>query len=236
MRNSFRTYGSNWRNTFRKSRYDAGMPRRDSRAPEPPPPRQWEAQRASAARNQRAIEQAAAELFRTRGVDRVDVRDIAAAAGVGVGTVYRRFGDKARVIAAVIGEQERELQDALLSGPPPLGPGAPAPERLAAFLQALSALTEANLDVLAASEGSAPGARYRVGSYAAWRLHVSVLLAEIDPMLDAGWYADLLLAPLGAHLYRHQRRERGMTAEAIAGNAVEAAERLLKAPAKPPRR
>ncbi|HEU4656830.1 MAG TPA: helix-turn-helix domain-containing protein [Capillimicrobium sp.] len=187
----------------------------------------WRRQRESAARNEEAIRAAAAELFRREGVDDVEVRDIAAAAGVGVGTVYRRFGDKASVIAAVIGEQEQALQDALLAGPPPLGPGAPPLERLVAFLEALCRLTEENLDVLAASEGSAPGARYRVGAYAAWRLHVTVLLRDLDPGLDAAWYAELLLAPMAAHLYRQQRREQGMSAERIAANVVEAARRLV---------
>jgi len=188
--------------------------------------RGWRPQREAAARNERTIVDAATALFRERGVASVEVRDIAARAGVGVGTVYRRFGDKASLIAAVLGEQERELQDRLLSGPPPLGPGAPPAERLVAFLQALCALTEANADVLAASEGAAPGARYRVGAYQAWRLHVSMLLQAIDPALDAPWWAETLLAPLQASLYLQQRREQGFSAQRIAAGVVDAARRL----------
>jgi AcrR family transcriptional regulator len=187
----------------------------------------WQRQRDAASRNQAAIADAAAELFRLHGVANVDVRDIAAAAGVGVGTVYRRFGDKASVIAAVIGEQERALQDALLSGPPPLGPGAPPAERLGAFLRELAALTERNLDVLAASEGAAPGARYRIGAYGAWRLHVAVLLRAASEDLDADWLAEALLAPLGAEHYRQQRRQQGMSAGRIVENLVAAADRLV---------
>jgi AcrR family transcriptional regulator len=129
----------------------------------------WRTQRETAGRNERAIVEAATALMRERGTADVEVRDIAARAGVGVGTVYRRFGDKASLIAAVLGEQERALQDALLSGPAPLGPGAPAAERLVAFLEALCALTEANLDVLAASEGAAPGSRRLIPRLAAAR-------------------------------------------------------------------
>jgi AcrR family transcriptional regulator len=190
------------------------------------PMRGWRPQREAAGRNERAIVEAATALMRERGAD-VEVRDVAARAGVGVGTVYRRFGDKASLIAAVIGEQERALQDALLSGPPPLGPGAPAGDRLVAFLQALCALTEANVDVLAASEGAAPGARFRVGAYRAWRLHVATLLAAVDSDLDAQWWAETLLAPLQAALYRQQRREQGFTAPRIAANVTDAARRLL---------
>lgn len=190
-------------------------------------PRGWERQRAAASRNEQAILAAAAKLFRREGVADVEIRDVAAAAGVGVGTVYRRFGDKANLIAAVIGEQERELQDSLLSGPPPLGPGAPAAKRLAEFLRALCRLTERNLDILAASEGASPGARYRIGAYRAWHLHVKVLLQTLDTRLDADWCADLLLAPLSAALYRHQRRDQGMSAERIAYNLIDAARRLV---------
>jgi len=186
----------------------------------------WERQRRAASRNEEAILDAAAALVRDGRGTALDVREVAAAAGVGVGTVYRRFGDKAGLIAAVLGEPERALQDAVLSGPPPLGPGAPAADRLDAFLRALCDLTEANVDLLAASEGAAPGARYRVGAYAAWRLHVAVLLREIDEQLDAEWLSELLLAPLGAALYRHQRRERGMSAERIAANLAAVARRL----------
>jgi hypothetical protein len=113
-------------------------------------------------------------------------------------------------------------------GPPPLGPGAPPLERLAAFLSALCDLTERNLDVLAASEGSAPGARYRVGAYHAWRLHLSVLLRAIDDELDIDWLADTLLAPLAAELYRHQRRDRAMSASRIRDNLLTAAATLTE--------
>jgi AcrR family transcriptional regulator len=56
--------------------------------------------RSDAERNRRRILQAAAEVFAERGLD-VPLDDIAAAAGVGVGTVYRRFPDKDALIDAL---------------------------------------------------------------------------------------------------------------------------------------
>lgn len=56
--------------------------------------------RADAARNEDAILGVAKELFLSRGVD-VPVRDIASEAGVGVGTVYRRFPKRSDLIASV---------------------------------------------------------------------------------------------------------------------------------------
>ena len=128
------------------------------------------------------------------------------AVGFGPATVIRRFGDKAGLLMALLDEQERELQDAMLRGPPPLGPGAPARERVYAFLSALVALTDANADILLASETVKAGARYRTGAYSAWRQHLALLLGEARPELDAPVVAHLLLAPLAAESYDQLRR------------------------------
>jgi AcrR family transcriptional regulator len=180
----------------------------------------WRRQRTQAARNELRILDSTRRLLQSDDAGTVDMRDIARAAGVGVGTIYRRFGDKGALLAAVIDADERELQDALLTGPPPLGPGPPAGERLQAFLVALAALTEDNLNVLLATNAASPGRMY-VGAYGAWRLHVIHLLAELRPDLgdvDRGWYADALLAPLDPQTYAVQRRRLGMNADAIAAN------------------
>src|SRR5690348_4450384 len=110
----------------------------------PSPP----SERADAARNRRRVLDAAAALFAARGVDAVSMDDVVAAAGVGKGTLYRRFGDKSGLAAAVLDEKERELQTAILSGPPPLGPGAEPGRRLRAFIAAYVEYVTANLDVV----------------------------------------------------------------------------------------
>lgn len=56
--------------------------------------------RADAERNRRRILVAAAEVFAKRGLD-AGLDEIARHAGVGTGTVYRRFPDKAKLIAAL---------------------------------------------------------------------------------------------------------------------------------------
>ena len=72
--------------------------------------------RADAERNRRRILAAAATVFAERGLD-VSLDDIAAAAGVGVGTVYRRFPDKDALIDALfadkIGDVERLAHECL---------------------------------------------------------------------------------------------------------------------------
>jgi AcrR family transcriptional regulator len=170
-------------------------------------------ERNDAARNRARVAEAAARLFREcEDPERVDMRAIAAEAGVGVGTLYRRFGDKATLAGNVLDISARELQEAVLSGPPPLGPGAAPEERVEAFLRALVDHTERELDLVYAV---ARLGGVTLGPYPAWRLHLRVLLEQCAPGHDPDWLAEALLAPLHPALYRHQRRERGVTPDAI---------------------
>ncbi|CNF57212.1 TetR family transcriptional regulator [Mycobacterium tuberculosis] len=173
------------------------------------------AERADAALNRRRILRAAAEVIAARGPEAASMDEVARAAGVGVGTVYRRFGDRARLVYAVIDDRERDFQHAFIHGPPPLGPGAPAPERLRAFLHALADRTDAQAELLVTAESDPPDARFRDGSYALYHQHVAMLLARIRPGADTAYLADALLAPLAANLLLHQRRTRGMPLERV---------------------
>ncbi|TYK44584.1 TetR/AcrR family transcriptional regulator [Actinomadura decatromicini] len=173
------------------------------------------AERADAALNRRRILRAAAELIATRGPEAVSMDEVARAAGVGVGTVYRRFGDRARLVYAVLDEREREFQTAFIQGPPPLGPGAPPGDRLRAFLHALADRTEAQADLLLTAESDPADARFRDGSYGLYHRHLALLIGEIRPDADAAYLADALLAPLAANLFLHQRRTRGMPLDRI---------------------
>jgi len=66
--------------------------------------KQVESRRSDARRNETALLDAAAALFVTSGVE-APVRDIAARAGVGVGTVYRHFPTRADLVVAVYRHQ-----------------------------------------------------------------------------------------------------------------------------------
>jgi len=67
--------------------------------------------RSDARRNEETVLAAAAAAFVVSGVD-VPVRDIAAAAGVGVGTIYRHFPTRADLIVAVYRHQVEACADA----------------------------------------------------------------------------------------------------------------------------
>jgi AcrR family transcriptional regulator len=161
------------------------------------------AERADAARNRARVLAAAAELFRSREDPRaVTMDDIARAAGVGRATLYRRYPDVGSIAEALLGEHERELQEQLLRGVPPLGPGAPPAERLAAFYAAMVEHLDRHLPLLLAIDAGA--ARFAVGSYGFWRAHVRSLLVEAR-IPDPDALADVLLAPLAAEVFRYQR-------------------------------
>jgi AcrR family transcriptional regulator len=174
-------------------------------------------ERADAARNRAKVLEAARRLFAERGVESVSMAEVARTAGVGKGTVFHRFGDRAGLARALLDERERQLQEAILRGAPPLGPGAPAGERLPAFLDALLDLTLEHADLLIAADGSKPGGRYLTGAYAAWHRHVSVLVTELRPDADADLLAHLLLAPLAPDLVRHLDRGVGIDADRLRG-------------------
>ncbi|SFD52801.1 TetR/AcrR family transcriptional regulator [Streptomyces aidingensis] len=157
-----------------------------------PPPRE----RADAARNRAAVLEAAARLFAERGAEAVSMDEVAAAAGVGKGTLFRRFGDKAGLAAALLDARERELQEAILHGPPPLGPGAAPGERLAAFIDAYFDYLLEHLALVRTSETAAAGARYRIGAYRFWHRHVTILLGDRAP--DPECSAHALLAAMAA--------------------------------------
>ena len=90
-------------------------------------------ERRDAARNRDALLHAAQEMVQNGGVDCVTMDRVAEAAGVGKGTVFRRFESRAGLMAALVNALEMDWQEAVISGPAPLGPGAPPLDRLLAM-------------------------------------------------------------------------------------------------------
>jgi AcrR family transcriptional regulator len=183
--------------------------------------------RADAARNHERVLCAASRLFAEQGVEKVSMDAVAAAAGVGKGTLFRRFGDRAGLAGAVLGEHEAELQDQLIRGPAPLGPGAPPIDRVQAFGTAYLEFLDTWAQLKFAAEAGHPAARYGRGPFLLYRTHVVMLVREAAPALDAEYLADVLLAPLGADFFVYQRvvRQRSLPELVDAYRAL--VERLL---------
>ena len=91
------------------------------------------AERADAARNRRHLLATAREILAEQGSGQLTMDGLAERAGLGKGTVFRRFGTRAGIFQALLDDEERDFQQAVLSGPPPLGPGATPLDRLIAY-------------------------------------------------------------------------------------------------------
>lgn len=90
--------------------------------------------------------------------------DIAAAAGVGKGTLFRAFGSRAGLLDALFAARMTAVREAFEEGPAPLGPAAPPRARLFALLDALLAFKLDNRQLIAARE-TAQAALPRAGHY-----------------------------------------------------------------------
>src|SRR5215831_4573549 len=137
------------------------------------------AERADAARNRRVLLAAAREMLAEDGADKLTMDGLAERAGLGKGTVFRRFGTRAGIFRALLDDAERSFQEQVLSGPPPLGPGAGPLDRLVAYGRARIAFLIEHRDVARASlDGSQPVPAGRQTPLS--QLHIRVLLGQMD--------------------------------------------------------
>src|SRR5690348_6121334 len=97
------------------------------------PLRAPQTERADAARNRQHLLATARTMLAEQGADKLTMDGLAERAGLGKGTVFRRFGTRAGIFQALLDDDERDFQEHVLSGPPPLGPGAPPLDRLIAY-------------------------------------------------------------------------------------------------------
>jgi AcrR family transcriptional regulator len=186
-------------------------------------------ERADAARNRLRILSAAERLIEERGAEQVSMEAIADAAGVGKGTLFRRFGDRVGLMHALLDERERDLQEETIRGEPPLGPGAPPVERLVAFGRRLLQHLDLNGDLLLAAEGGGGGwVRFNAPVYVFYRTHLFTLVREAAPEADADYLADVLLAPLGAAFHLYQRRARELPLDRLEDGYEQLVRRLLR--------
>jgi AcrR family transcriptional regulator len=181
-------------------------------------------ERGDAARNRRLLLDAARRLIAERGAEAVTMDDIAAAAGVGKGTVFRRFGSRAGLMMVLLDEDERASQQAFLFGPAPLGPGAAPLERLIAFGRERIAFSHAHHELLS-DVSRDPQSRYNAPAMVLHR-HVHVLLEEADTTGDLEAQTDALMALLHVDYVEHQLTDRGLTMDQL-GDAWESLARKL---------
>ena len=180
-------------------------------------------ERRDAARNRRAIVEAARALFEEHGVTQVTMEQVAKAAGVGKGTLYRRFPNKGQLCQALLDAPTRIFQEETmrLLGEQTTGPL----DSLDVFLDRLVWFTEENLDLLYGGNEPLCGAD-RISRYAHpafdWRrwsvlslLREAEWNGELDPDLDLEYIAAAILTPLDLDFFYYQRRVQEIPVERI---------------------
>jgi polyketide synthase 12 len=135
-------------------------------------------ERADAVRNRLHLLATAREMLAEQGADKLTMDGLAERAGLGKGTVFRRFGTRAGIFQALLDDEERAFQEQVLSGPPPLGPGAPPTERLIAYGRARIGFLFAHREIArAALDGSQPVPAGPETTLS--RIHIRTLLGQI---------------------------------------------------------
>ncbi|MFD9036763.1 TetR/AcrR family transcriptional regulator [Streptomyces bottropensis] len=182
--------------------------------------------RADAARNRTRLLEVAARLAADCGAANLTMEAVATAAEVGKGTVFRRFGDRIGLMLALLDHHERELQAAFLTGPPPLGPDAPALDRLRAFGVAVIRHEYAHRDLYLAAGAdvsrrhTSPANQLRLG-------HLCMLLRRARATGDIELLAQALLGCLDIGLVDHLVQRRGMSLDRLELGWTDLVERLV---------
>lgn len=174
------------------------------------------AERSDAARNRERLLLAARELIGQGGVAALTMDRLAEHAGVGKGTIFRRFGSRAGLMLTLLDDSEAAFQARVLFGAPPLGPGAAPVDRLIAFGAGRIAYVLEYGDLVLAA-GHASRGRFDVPAAALWNHHVQMLLREAGVDSPEPWLmAGSLNATLDAERLLHLVRDHGVTIERLA--------------------
>ncbi|QCH24949.1 TetR/AcrR family transcriptional regulator [Mycobacteroides salmoniphilum] len=136
-------------------------------------------ERAVATRNRVRLLDAARQILDEVGPDNMSMDAVANAAGVGKGTLFRRFGSRTGLLLALLDHEEHIEQQAFMFGPPPLGPDAPPLTRLIAFGRARLAFLERHLDLARATTANAD-AWHNAPPTLLVRAHIRMLLSQLE--------------------------------------------------------
>lgn len=190
---------------------------------EAPQPR---GERSDAVENRRRILTAAEKLFAKHGAANVNMADIAKAAQVGQGTLYRRFANKGELCLALLDVQMAEFQDAALGTLRDMAQRNDKKlEQLCWFLDALVRFHARHAPLLCAAQREVTLPAVPTASPFTWqRLTVSGLLqgaeraTEIEAGLDLPVLADVILANVHPSVFNFNHNVNGYSLERISNS------------------
>ena len=167
--------------------------------------------RADTARNREVVLAAAGSLFDSvTDPDQISMDHIAAAAGVGKGTLFRGFGDRVGLIRALYQERSKGLQAALSALDPSAasrgGAGMDPVGRVLAAVRAIVDFKLANSTLTRALENAGAGSPYDNELYSLWHARLTAVVTEARGAENADYLAHALLAAVRSDLL-HQLRD-----------------------------
>ncbi|UOQ45912.1 TetR/AcrR family transcriptional regulator [Halobacillus salinarum] len=175
-------------------------------------------ERRDAAENRQRILEAADKLFEQNGVEKVSMNQIAVEAGIGAGTLYRRYRNKGELCLALIKDNAVmcfEEIDAYLEE----NETAPASERLKGMLRIFIHFRESKAQLLKGVEDGEPAKRSSSKRSPLYDELHHTLVGLFDEMKEVHsntvFKADILLAALKSEEYLFQREVRGYSPEEI---------------------
>jgi len=182
------------------------------------------AERRDAAENRRRILSAAQRLFDRHGVEQVSMNQIAAEAGIGPGTLYRRYRNKSELCLDLNKDNLvrlfEELETYLTQHR-----SRPADERLKGTLDRFIAFREKKAQLLKGVDDSAMATRPKEQSWNPMEELRRKFAGLFEEMAEDGpataprsaslFQADMLLNALTSDAYLFQRNVRGLSPEAI---------------------
>lgn len=200
----------------------------------PGTPSGGETERSDAARNRELLLKAARELIEECGADGLTMDRLAERAGVGKGTVFRRFGSRAGLMMTLLSDSEAEFQGRFMFGPPPLGPGAPPLDRLVAFGTERIAYVLEYGELARAADSSAYN-RFDVPAAVLWHRHIEMLLRAAGASADPWLMAMSLSSTLDPERLLYAVRMHHVAPERLAGSWRELVTSLVRCPGGVPR-
>ncbi|MFI2711259.1 TetR/AcrR family transcriptional regulator [Micromonospora sp. NPDC018662] len=158
--------------------------------------------RADAARNREAVLAAADRLFAAAtDPDQISMDDVASAAGVGKGTLFRHFGDRVGLVRALYDRRSERLRATLATD----RSGSSPADQASMLLRELVRFKRDNRVLALALENSGNGSPYRAGSYEDWHARLTVLVVDARGPGSAEYLAHALLAAVRSDLVEHLR-------------------------------
>ncbi|MFG3383142.1 TetR/AcrR family transcriptional regulator [Streptomyces sp. NPDC047999] len=184
--------------------------------------------RKDAARNREAVLAAADALFvRRESPADITMADVASAAGVGKGTLFRAFGDRAGLLRALYEARLEPLRWAVEAGPPPLGPATSPQDRVPALLDAVLCFKLDNRRLALALEETGSSSPYQAEHYQRWHSVLQAVLEQIPGLADSDFTAHVLLAATRADLVEHLAGAEGVPRERMRAQLANFVTRVL---------